>query len=99
VQCGADGDGDNRPVASSVELHAQDEHARLTLTAPKDTVHCEVRFRGGVEIILPRVIPVVGNPSAGFKITTVGLKRNSLAVEADVNDSGQHPLRSRPNGN
>ena len=79
---------DNRRVTSAIERNAHDEHARLAFAAPQGTVHCEVRFQGGVEVIPPHTVPVLGNPSMGVKITDVDLKDGSLIVEADVNQQG-----------
>jgi hypothetical protein len=79
---------ENRRVTSAIERNAHDEHARLGFTAPQGTVHCEVRFQGGVEVIPPHAVPLLGNPSTGIKITDVDLKDRSLIVEADVNQQG-----------
>jgi hypothetical protein len=71
-----------------MERNPHDEHARLTFTAPQGTVQCVIRFHGGVEVISPALAPLLGNASAGTKITTVELRNNSLMVEADVNNAG-----------
>ena len=79
---------DSRRVTSAIEHNAHDEHARIAFTAPQGTVHCEVRFQGGVEVIPPHAVPLLGNASRGIKITDVDLKDRSLIVEADVNQQG-----------
>jgi glycogen debranching enzyme len=75
-------------LMASIERNAHDEHARIAFTAPRSTIHCSIRFQGGVEMISPRVVPHLGSASTGIKITAVDLRNNSLTVEADVNDAG-----------
>ena len=55
-------------------------------------MHCEIRFQGGVEVLPPHVVPLLGNPSIGIKITDVDLRNHSLIVEADVNERGPASL-------
>ena len=79
---------DNRRLTGAIERNAHDEHARLAFLMPEGTMQCEIRFDGGVEVIPPRAVPVLGNPSTGVKITAVDLKHKALIVEADVNERG-----------
>jgi glycogen debranching enzyme len=77
----------NRRLTAFVERNAHDEHTRLAFRAPQGTIRCEIRFQGGVEVIAPHLVPLLGNPSTGIKITSVDLRDSSLIVEADVNDA------------
>jgi glycogen debranching enzyme len=78
----------SRRLTASMERNAHDEHARLAFTAPPGTVQCVIRFQDGVEVISAHLAPLLGNPSAGTKITAVELRDDGLMVEADVNNSG-----------
>jgi hypothetical protein len=78
----------NRRVANSMERNAQDQHVRLAFTMPQGTTHCVIRFQGGVELISPHLVPLLGSSSTGIKITSIELSDKSLSVEADVNDAG-----------
>ena len=82
-QCG------DRRVTASIERNAHDQHTRLAFAAPQGTTHCGIRFQGGVELITPDLVPLLGNRSTGIKITDVSLKDNLLIVEADVNGAGE----------
>jgi glycogen debranching enzyme len=79
---------DNRRLAASLERNAHDQHARLAFMAPQGTTHCSIRFQGGVEVMSPHLVPLLGSPSTGIKITAVDLSDTSLTVEADVNNAG-----------
>jgi glycogen debranching enzyme len=81
-QCG------NRHLTAAIERNAHDQHARISFTAPQGTMHCGIRFQGGVEVISPDVVPLLGSTSTGIKITAVELRNNSLIVDADINEAG-----------
>lgn len=78
----------NRRLTASLERNAQDQHARLAFAAPPGKVQCAIRYQGGVDVIVPNVVPLLGNPSTGLKITDVELSKNNLTVKADVNKAG-----------
>jgi hypothetical protein len=83
--------GDHR-LPASMERNAHDEHARLAFTASQGTVQCAIRFQGGIEVIAPDLVPVLGNASTGTKITGVELRNKSLIVDADVNRAEAAPF-------
>ncbi len=89
AQCGG-----NR-VNSSLERHAQDEHVRLAFITLEATTDCSIQFRGGIEVIPPRTVPLPGNASNGIKITAVMLNDRALIVDADVDDEGSKSLKIR----
>jgi glycogen debranching enzyme len=77
-----------RRIAASIQRNTDDEHAILAFQATQGTVQCTVRFQGGVEVITPQLVPLVGNPSTGIKVTGVTFSNNILIVNADIDRAG-----------
>jgi glycogen debranching enzyme len=77
----------NRRLTASIERNAHDQHAHLVFAAPQGTVECAIHFQGGVDVITPDPVPLLGNPSSGIKITAVTLSNKNLTVNADVNSA------------
>jgi hypothetical protein len=74
---------DRRPLSPSLQLHAQDTHARVVIFLPTGASHLSLRYKGGVSILLPAQPVLVGNPSTGMKIVGVELHGQEYRVKLD----------------
>ncbi|HWZ13194.1 MAG TPA: glycosyl hydrolase family 65 protein [Acidobacteriaceae bacterium] len=74
---------DRRPLSPSLQLHAQDTHARVGTSLPTGASHLSLRYKGGVSILLPAQPVLVGNPSTGIKIVGVELHKREYSVKLD----------------
>ena len=86
---------DGHSIQAELEQHEEDEHARLTIHAPLGNSHCDIKYNGGVRMILPPTDPQYGNPSTGMKLTGLHLDGHRLFIDADVNASGSHHFSIR----
>jgi glycogen debranching enzyme len=74
---------DQRPLSSSLQLYAQDTHARVVTALPTGSSHLSLRYNGGVSILLPAQPVLVGNPGTGMKIVGVELHEREYRVKLD----------------
>jgi hypothetical protein len=74
---------------ASVVREAQDEQVVTAFIAEKGNTHCRVRFRGGVELSVPRPELRVGDSSTGLKVAGVSLKGKTLTVTGYLKDAGE----------
>jgi glycogen debranching enzyme len=74
---------DQRPLSSSLQLYAQDTHARVMASLPTGASHLALHYKGGVSILLPAQPVLVGDPSAGMKIVGVKLHEREYRVKLD----------------
>lgn len=75
---------DGRNISVAVELHGEDQHARIELSLPQQTVHCRIVFTGGVRVLAPASDPSIGESSRQLKLTGVALRNRQLTLNADV---------------
>jgi glycogen debranching enzyme len=89
---------EGRAVQATVVRHGEESHASLDVDAGKGATHVEVIFEGGVDIGVPRAVPVPGDTSIGAKITRVHLEASVLTIEADVTNAAASTIRIRAPG-
>ncbi|HEY4144514.1 MGH1-like glycoside hydrolase domain-containing protein [Pinirhizobacter sp.] len=89
---------EGRAVQASVTSHGEESHASLDVDAVKGNTHVELTFEGGVDIGVPRVVPVPGDTSKGAKIIKIHLAASVLTIQADVTDSPVSTIRIRAHG-
>jgi hypothetical protein len=86
---------DGRKVAAKVEMHAQDQHVAMELSVPRGDTEVAVRYRGGVEVIVPAAHPEVGAESVAMKVTSIELKGDELRVAVDAIPSRENAFEVR----
>lgn len=79
---GADLNG--KPVKTSLEEHSQDSDARVEIEMPSGTETLNVRYQGGVSLVLPPSHPLAGNPSRNIKVIKQQLSNNRYVLDAEV---------------
>ena len=81
-------DFQGRPIPSTIETTAGDEHASLSLDVPSGISLCHLSFRGGVSVSPHLRLLHVGDPSSDLKLVSVRLDGRMLSIEADVHSAG-----------
>jgi hypothetical protein len=73
-----------RVVNADVLHFSEEDQAHLEINVPSGSVHCLLRFLGGVSIILPPTLPQLGDASTGMKINSVKWSDHVLHIDADL---------------
>jgi hypothetical protein len=80
---GADLNG--KSIRVSLEEHLQASNARVEIEIPSGTATINVRYQGGISLVLPASKPLVGNASRNIKIIQQKLSGNEYVLDAQVN--------------
>jgi glycogen debranching enzyme len=73
----------------------EDEHASVQLNVPAGRSDYELRFTGGVSLLLPHRDQGIGDPSTAMKVTNVSLQNGALSITADVNSAAANVFEVR----
>ncbi len=79
---GADLNG-NR-IQASLEQHSQDSDARIEMQIPSGTATLNVRYHGGISLVLPESHPLPGDPSTNIKVIQQKLSGIDYVLDAEV---------------
>ena len=82
---GADVNGSSAPAAAMQT--AQDEHAKLSLTAGSGLTRVIVRYNGGVRIAPVESAPLAGDSSVNLKLISAALVAGNLKLNAYASDA------------
>jgi hypothetical protein len=77
-------DVNGKPIAASLETNSQDSHAKVELDLPSGETRLTIKYSGGVSVMIPPQVPVVGDSSRGIKITGLHWNEKKLILQADV---------------
>jgi glycogen debranching enzyme len=83
---------DGRSVTAALEVHAEDEHARIAFDLPAGSAHVHIRSSGGMRVHVPVVTPARGDASRGLRLTAFHLDGNTLTVDAEVASADQSSI-------
>jgi glycogen debranching enzyme len=75
---------DGRSVPAALEVHGEDEHARIAFDLPVGSAHVRILSSGGLRIHVPIITPARGDVSRGLRLTAFHLDGRTLTVDADV---------------
>ncbi len=74
-----------KSIRVSLEQHSQTGNARIEMEIPSGTATINVRYQGGISLVLPASQPLVGNASRNIKIIRQNLSGNNYVLDAEVN--------------
>jgi hypothetical protein len=77
-------DLNGKPIAASLEANPQDTHAKVELDLSTGETRLTIRYSGGVSLMLPSQLPMLGDSSTGIKITGLRWDQGKLILQADV---------------
>jgi hypothetical protein len=86
---------EGHPVPVDLLNHPDDVQAHLSAEIPSGISHCQVRFEGGVSIILAKTQLEPGDSSTALKLIHASLHDHTLVIDADVNPAGNTSLTVR----
>ena len=84
-----------RPIASQLKKYPQSNDATMELEIPGGTSHVILEYSGGVSLILPRVHPLLGDPSHTLKVIGVHLDGNTYTLDAQVDNASLSTFQLR----
>ena len=74
---------ENRLIATTLEPHPQDTHARVEFSLPHGSTLLKIGYTGGVAIIPALPQPMIGDSSNAVKITGVNLNNRVYTLDFD----------------
>ncbi len=77
---------EGRTLSVRLEPQAQDQHARIEVTARAEPTRSVIRFEGGVQIVPVASAPLPGDPSRNPVVTSTRWEDGRLVLEAVVRD-------------
>ena len=83
---------DGRSVPVKLELHAEDQHARVACDLRATAARVKILFTGGLRVRVPTVTPERGDASRGIKLTALHLDGRTFTLDADVASSDQSSI-------
>jgi glycogen debranching enzyme len=84
-----------KPIRARLEEHAQDEHATVDVELPHGTSHVTLNDSGGVSLLLPQVLSLLGDPSRVMKLIDVRLNGSTYTIDAQVDPSQSSTFKLR----
>ncbi|HZU52184.1 MAG TPA: hypothetical protein VE968_09960, partial [Sphingomicrobium sp.] len=82
------GEKNGTSIVPAVTQTAEDQHARVVISAPTGTTHVVVHYSGGVRLAPVETAPLVGDSSQNVKLVSAALIGSSaLKLKAYVTDS------------
>jgi hypothetical protein len=72
-----------REIPATLVQHAQDTHAHVELDVPRGSSELRLAYSGGVTLIAPTPLPVLGERSRAMKIVGVSLKDRVYTIAID----------------
>ncbi|MES2220232.1 MAG: hypothetical protein V4587_04615 [Acidobacteriota bacterium] len=86
-----------KPIHACLEEHDQDSHATVEVELPHGTSRLTLEYSGGVSLVLPKVKPLLGDPSRAMKLIQVRLNGSTYTVDAQVGTSQNSNFELRTN--
>jgi glycogen debranching enzyme len=83
---------DDRTVPVSLEVHPEDQHARIAFDLPGGSARVRILFSGGLRVRVPVVTPAGGDASRGLKLVALHLDGRTLTLDAEVASADQSSL-------
>lgn len=71
------------PLAATLVARDEDAHVSVSLELPHGHSETMLELRGGIDVVVPVVSPVLGEASAGLRIVSVRQTGNQLALIVD----------------
>jgi glycogen debranching enzyme len=75
---------DRKPIAATLDSHAQETDARVLLDAPHGRSTLHVDWQGGVQVIVDPPAPELGMASSGMRVVGASLEGDVLTIDADI---------------